>query len=139
MLHKFYKILGATPNSRCQKDNIKHIMYWLTYLEWSVKLFVIWWPAWCMWSDALFLRKEPAIILLRILCATIQNLVTWVLRCLAFVYPCLWHVRFCTDIYLFLIIIASWLLLFQTMIKLNFLDSVDLGKETDSIQKWGLT
>jgi len=28
---------------------------------------------------------------------------------------------------------VSWLLLFQTIIKLNFLASADLGKETDSI------
>jgi hypothetical protein len=138
VLHKFYKNLGATPNSRCQKDNIEHIIYWLTYLKWSVKLlssgdFCLVYVKWCT-----FLRKESAIILLRILRAIIQNLVTWLLRCLAFVHPCLWHVRFCTDIYLFLIMV-SWLLLFQTMIKLNFLASVDHGKETDSIQKWSLT
>jgi hypothetical protein len=32
------KFQEQPPNSRCPTDNIKHIMYWLMYLEWPVKL-----------------------------------------------------------------------------------------------------
>ena len=88
----FYpEIWKAPPNSRCQEDDIKQVLYWgVTVLEWPVNLTLVWWflLGACELIH-LFVMRKPAVIVLNMLTANIEKLdaqVTWrmgFLRCCA--------------------------------------------------------
>ena len=86
----FLYILELPPNSRHQKDDVRHVQYQgPTFWEWPLNPAVIW----CFRLDSselvmfLYVRSEKtAVAMLKSLGASVQKLIAWAARQLGFVH-----------------------------------------------------